>query len=74
MKPPSEPDRNQIETFVQELFKHATAGTYVSLRTFPDQNNNNSKPCRITSVKLNGNLEILIDRAFGDAELAARKP
>ena len=32
--PPPEPDRSQLETFVRAMFKHATAGNYVSLRAF----------------------------------------
>jgi len=31
-------DRNQIETFVLALFRHATAGNWIShLNLFPDQ-------------------------------------
>ena len=69
--PPPAPDRIQIETFVQALFKHATAGNWVSLRAFLDQGGS-SQPFRITPIKLNGDLDVLIDRAYRDAELAAR--
>ena len=34
MKPPPEPNRSQIETFVLTLFKHATPGNWISLRAF----------------------------------------
>lgn len=68
--PPPAPDRGQIEMFVRALFKHATTGNWVSLRAFPDQKGRN-KSFRITTHKLNGNLNELIDQAFRDAELAA---
>jgi putative DNA primase/helicase len=64
-----EPDRSQIETFVQALFKHATPGNWVSLRIFHDDRE--APPVRIKSVKFNGNRNTLINQAFGDAELAA---
>jgi P4 family phage/plasmid primase-like protien len=65
------PDRKHIAVFVLALFKHATAGNWVSLRAFPDKGENNSKPCKTTPVKLNGDLKVLIDQAYRDAELAA---
>jgi putative DNA primase/helicase len=73
MTAPPEPDRRNIAAFVLTMFKHVTAGTYVSLRAFPDQGGN-SKPFRITTVKLNGGLDDLIDRAYRDAVLAAQAP
>ena len=71
MKPPPEPNRSQIETFVLTLFKHATPGNWISLRAFPDQDGN-SKPFKITPYRFNGDFNVLIDRAYQDAELAAR--
>ena len=38
-----EPDRGELKRFIDALFRHAEAGTYVSLRAFPDQGGN-SKP------------------------------
>jgi hypothetical protein len=38
MKPPPGPERSQIETFVLPLFRHATAGNWISHpNLFPDQ-------------------------------------
>ena len=64
------PDREQIATFVYATFKHATPGGWVSLRQFPDKGGA-EKPSHIESVKLNGNLEILVDRAYAEAHRAA---
>ena len=64
------PDREQIATFVYATFKHATPGGWVSLRQFPDKGGA-EKPSHIELVKLNGNLEILVDRAYAEAHRAA---
>jgi|GEM_PF-3336979 len=60
--------REELETFVTTLFKHATPGNWVSLRSFPDDRD--GKPFKITPVKL-GDLNALIDKAYRDAQLAA---
>lgn len=65
-----EPDRAQLAQIIS-LFRHATAGTWVSLRSFRDKGEKNQKPFKITPHRLNGNLDALIDKAFHDAELAA---
>ena len=70
---PPVPDRSQLETFVQVLFRHATVGNWVSLRAFVEDRAD-LPPVRIAPVKLNGNFDGLIDRAFSNAELAARNP
>jgi hypothetical protein len=44
--------RDQIERFVEPLFRYAAEGTYVSLRSF--QHRQGEKPARIEAVKLNG--------------------
>ena len=44
----------------------------MSLRSFPDKGSNNDMPFKITPVKLNGDLDALIDKALRDAELAAK--
>ena len=54
------PDGEQIATFVGALFKHAKAGTFVSLRSFPDKGETSTKPYAIAPVKLNGRLDGLI--------------
>jgi hypothetical protein len=69
-QPPPGPDRIQIEAFVLALFKHAAAGNYVSLRAF-FEDNANRPPFNITPIKLNGNLDALINQAYQVAELAA---
>jgi hypothetical protein len=68
MKPHLEPDREQIAAFVT-LFKHASTGSWVSLRAFPDDDD--TKPFRIAPIKLNGDLDALIDAACADARRAA---
>jgi hypothetical protein len=68
--PRPDPDRSQLEAFVPAMFKHATPGKYVSLRAFY-QDRANSKPFKIRSHKLNGNLDALIDQAYRVAEFAA---
>ena len=71
--PSTTPNLLHTQAFVLALFKHATAGSYVSLRTFPDKGGN-SRPARITTVKLNGDLNDLIERAYREIEFAARSP
>jgi P4 family phage/plasmid primase-like protien len=67
---PPTPNRDQIEMLVLALFKHATPGNWVSLRSF-FEGRANLPPFRITPHKLNGDLNVLIDLAFREAELAA---
>jgi DNA polymerase I-like protein with 3'-5' exonuclease and polymerase domains len=67
---PPGPDRNQVKTFVQALFKHAAAGNWVSQRAF-FEGRADLPPFKIVPHKLNGNLDILIDQAYQIAELAA---
>ena len=71
LPPPLEPDRAQLGTFVRTMFKHATPGNWVSLRSFPDDDAK-APPSKITAVRLNGKPEILIDKAYNDALLAAK--
>ena len=66
-----EVDRSQIKTFVLTSFSYATPGTWVSLRAFFEGRADLS-PFKIVPVKLNGNLDDLVDRACRVAELAAR--
>ena len=68
-----EPDREQLTWFVQALFKHATLGNWVSLRSFRDKGEKNQKPFNVTPHQLNGNFDILIDKAYCDAEVAANE-
>ena len=68
-----EVDRAQLEAFIRTLFKHATAGNWISLRVFYE-GRADLAPFRITPVKLNGNLGTLVDRAYHNAQLAASAP
>jgi hypothetical protein len=64
------PDRDEMQRFVRALFKHAAPGNWVSLRSFIEDRDD-VPPFKITTVKLNGNLDILIDKACRDAAKAA---
>jgi hypothetical protein len=64
--PNLEPDRKQIETFVDALFRYATPGSYVSLRSFTDDD----KVFSITPVRLTEG-HALIDKAYDEAARAA---
>jgi hypothetical protein len=63
-----EPDRAQIETFVDALFRYASTGNYFSSRSFHEAA---VTPFRISAVKLNGDLSVVTNKAFKDARLAA---
>ena len=66
-----EPDRDQLEIFVNAIFRHAKLG-YISLRAFYE---GEDKPFRISPVQVvNGNLKFLIDVAEDDARRAAQFP
>jgi RecA-family ATPase len=64
-----EPNRDQIEIFVNAIFRHAKLG-YISLRAFPEDE---EKAFRITPVRvLANNLKFLVDVAEDDARRAAQ--
>jgi hypothetical protein len=66
-----EPDRDQLEIFVDAIFRHAKLG-YISLRAFYEDED---KPFRISPVQVvNGNLKFLIDVAEDEARRAAQFP
>jgi AAA domain len=67
-----EPDRGQLKTFLDTLFKHAPKEGFVSLRSFLE--GNKDKPSRITPVSLKGGLDFLLDAAEDDARRAANIP
>jgi hypothetical protein len=67
-----EPDRGQIETFVEALFRHAGREGWVSLRAFYEDGS--AKPFRITPTSLAGGFKFLIDAAEDDARRAASFP
>jgi hypothetical protein len=67
-----EPDRDQIEIFVNALFRHAAPQGFVSLRAFYEDGG--AKPFRITPTALAGGLKFLVDVAEDDARRAANDP
>lgn len=68
---PLEPDRRQINAFVETLFKYAPNNSYVSLRAFPHKGSGS----RISAVRLNGlGLSRLVDAAMENARWAAQSP
>jgi len=69
-----EPNRNQLEIFVQGLFRHCGKDGIVSLRTFFEDSDENDPPYRITATSLKGGLNFLVDAAEDDARRAAQHP
>jgi hypothetical protein len=69
-----EPDVNQIEIFVEGLFRHCASDGVVSLRAFVDNSNKNAPPVRITDIPLKGGLRFLMAAAEDDARRAANHP
>src|SRR5262245_9522119 len=67
-----EADRDQLEVFVNALFRHCGADGFVSLRSFYEEDD--AKPFRISPVSLAGGLRHLINRAEDDACCAANAP
>lgn len=67
-----EPNREEMTSFVEAVFKHADPKGYVSLRTFVD--NRQAPPVRITGTRLTGGLGFLVDAAMVDAYSAANNP
>jgi hypothetical protein len=61
-----------LQAFIETLFKHATSGTWASLRSFPDKGSGNNKAFEILPVKLNGDLGYLVDKAYSCAKRAAK--
>ena len=69
---PLEPSRDQLEIFVEALFRYAGGQGFISLRSFYE--NDSVKPFRITPTSLAGGLPFLIDVAEDDARRAANCP
>jgi hypothetical protein len=67
-----QPDRDQIEVFVDGLFRHASPKGFVSLRSFYEEDA--PKPFRISAAGLSGGLRFLVDVAEDDATRAANAP
>jgi hypothetical protein len=67
-----EPDRNQLEIFVDALFRRARMEGFVSLRAFYEDDS--AKPFRITPISRAGNFKFLIDAVEDEARRAANDP
>ena len=63
-----QPDRAQIETFVEVLFKHAGRTGFVSMRSFYEDE---SRPYRALAAGLSGGLAYIVEAAVGGAVSAA---
>ena len=69
-----EPDREQMERFVSDLFRHALDGDgFVTVRSFYD-NEGEAKPFRIQGVPVSAGLGFLIDVAEDIARRSANEP
>jgi len=66
-----EPDRDQLEIFVDALFRRAGDKGFVAVRSFYEDAD---KPFRLSTAKLSGGLRFLIDVAEDDARRAAQNP
>src|SRR5260370_6775119 len=67
-----EPNRDQLEIFVDALFRHAGTEGFVSLRAFYEDDS--AKPFRITPISRAGNFKFLIDAVEDEARRAANDP
>jgi len=67
-----EPNRDQIEIFVEGMLRYCGNDGVVSLRAFYE--GDSTKPFRITPVSLKGGLPFLIEAAEDDARRAANDP
>jgi hypothetical protein len=67
-----QPDRDQIEMFVDGLFRHAGSKGFVSLRAFYEEDIGTA--FRISPTALSGGLPFLIEVAKDDAGRAANDP
>jgi len=65
-----EPDRDQIEIFLDALFRYATPGAFLSLRSF-FEDRGETRPFHINAIKLNGNFAFLCDVVTDAAHRAA---
>jgi hypothetical protein len=69
-----EPDRDQIEIFIDAIMRHRGSEGFLSLRSFYDDDPEQKKAVRITPVSLAGNFNYLVDCAEDDARRAAQAP
>ena len=71
MTPHLEPARDQLEIFVDALFRHAGAEGWVSFRSFVEGAN---KLFRLSPTSLASGFKFLVDVAEDDARRAANDP
>jgi hypothetical protein len=67
-----EPDSNQLEIYIEALFRHCDLSGVASLRSF-DQNDR-SKPPRVMPIPLKNGLKFLMEAAEKGARRAANDP
>jgi hypothetical protein len=67
-----EPDRDQIEIFVDAMFRHAGTEGFASIRAFFDDRSD--KSFRITPAAMTGGFKFIVDIAEDDARRAANDP
>jgi hypothetical protein len=68
-----EPDRDQLEIFVDAVLRHRGAEGFISLRSFVE-NDDEAPPYRKSPISLKDNFKFLIDCAVDDARRAAQAP
>ena len=69
-----EPDRDQLEIFVEALFRHSGKNGWISMRAFYEGDDNGAPPFRTTAASLAGGLRFIIEVAEDDARRAANNP
>src|SRR5215471_12421304 len=69
-----EPNRDQLEIFIEGLFRHCGTDGVVSLRAFYENADKKEPAARITNTPLTGGLPFLIEAAEDDARRAANHP
>jgi hypothetical protein len=68
-----EPNRDQLEIFVDAALRYRGTEGFISLRSFYEDDES-KRPARVSWVSLKGNFEYLIDCAIDDARRAAQCP
>jgi hypothetical protein len=68
-----ESNRDQLEIFVEALFRYVGTDGLISMRTFPDEGDRDSTPTRITPISLAGGLRFVVDAAEDEARRAANE-
>ena len=66
-----EPDRDQLEIFVDALFRRAGDKGFVAVRSFYE---GRDKSFRLSTANLSGGLQFLVDVREDDARRAAQNP